>query len=85
MEFAVLGTVLMDAESDPIGPEGKAVCGVFTVAPVGVLLASAGGLVGGFTLEKVAKAPDPSPKAVEAEVEGDGRVVTRGVVLLKGL
>lgn len=36
-------------------------------------------------VEKVAKAPDPRPNAVEADVEGEGREVTRGLTLLKGL
>ena len=43
-------------------------------------------LVGVLRLEeKVAKAPDPRPNAEEAEVEGEGREVTRGLTLLKGL
>jgi len=42
-------------------------------------------LVGVLRLEeKVAKAPDPRPNAEEAEVEGEGREVTRGLTL-KGL
>lgn len=53
---------------------------VFTPSAWGLVL------VGVLRLEeKVAKAPDPRPNAEEAEVEGEGMEVTRGLTLLKGL
>ena len=67
-------------------PTGNTVWGVFRAEPEPLLPeGSAWAFVGVLRLEKVANAPVPSPKADEADVDGDGREVTSGVTLLKGL